>query len=315
MHCFLKKIIATVIVSCFFHCTNAQVKTKIFTETIPSHFLPIRGLVSRCIVLNPPSRFKELKREAETDENVGGRERFALSSLVNIDLLTEARLFESNGSSTYFLTIKAPAAHNISIQFSNFFLSENSLLSIYTGNELTDSITSKENNKNRIWSTRTYQGDYLNLVLKIPSKEKSLASLKIGKVLFGFKKFGVTTLFGEVGASASCMKNVACPEGNDWPDERKAVALINANGAWGTGTLIRNTCNTNTPYLLTAKHGLDGEEKSWVFQFFYYSTDCSTNTGYREDVQFSGCTVKAYYSGSDFALLLLDQTPAANSGL
>jgi hypothetical protein len=76
-----------------------------------------------------------------------------------------------------------------------------------------------------------------------------------------------------------------------------------------------NTCQTNIPYFLTANHGLDGQESSWVFQFFFYSTDCTTNTGYREDVQFTGATVKANYGGSDFALLQLNQTPAINSGL
>lgn len=119
------------------------------------------------------------------------------------------------------------------------------------------------------------------------------------------------------GGAASCNVNVACPAGATWDKEKKSVAIISANGATCTGTLIMNTCGTNIPYLLTAKHCVDAEPnvQNWVFQFFYYSTQCNSNTGYREDIQFFGSTLKASSSISDFALLQLSQTPAINSGL
>jgi hypothetical protein len=162
--------------------------------------------------------------EAETDENVGGLDRFALPSSTEIDFIKDATIKDVNGVLTYLMTIKAPNALSLSLQFSEFNLSENSILSIYTRYKLTDSITAKENNNGRIWATRVYQGNILNLVLKLPSTEKGRTSLKIGRVLFGFKKFGIAAQFGNVGASATCMRNVACPEGNNWSIEKNAVA-------------------------------------------------------------------------------------------
>ena len=313
-----KRFLAASFFGLIFLNINAQVKTKTFGEGIPKHFLPVKDLIGRNIIIEPPAQFYELKQEADRNEIAKSKNqlaKFALPSLVNIDVLKEAILTESNGISTFALTIKAPSALNLSVHFNQFILSENSVLSIYNDSELTDSITAKENNENKLWVTRVYEGNTLNIVLKLPSKEIGQSFIKIGSVFLGYKQFGGR--FGSPGASASCNINVACPLGVGWEAERNSVAIINGVNGYASGVLLMNTCGTNIPYVLTAKHVLDqaGPTANWVFQFFYYSTDCNTNTGYREDVQFNGCQLKANNATSDFALLLLNQTPSANSGI
>lgn len=188
-------------------------------------------------------------------------------------------------------------------------------MSIYTKNELTDSITAKENNDNKMWTTRVYQGSKLTIALRLPTNEKKQVSLRINQVNFGFKKFG-TEYFGNPGASAPCNINVVCPEGNGWQNERNSVALIVVNGQENcTGSLVMNTCNTNIPYFLTANHCLSGNVATWVFQFQTWSATCVGNTGWREDFQFNGATLRANNAASDFALLQLNQTPQSNSGI
>lgn len=182
-----KKSMATVLFIFISHFVSAQVKTKTFFEGVPSHLIPVKEINGRSIILEPPSGFIKLKKESETNENIGGN-RFALASIVNIDFIKEASLVETNGTSTYILVIKAPSAYNLSLQFSEFNLSQNSTLSIFTKNELTDSITAKENNNKKIWATRAYQGNTLNLVLKSPSKEKEQTSIKIGQFCLALKK-------------------------------------------------------------------------------------------------------------------------------
>ena len=76
-----------------------------------------------------------------------------------------------------------------------------------------------------------------------------------------------------------------------------------------------NTCNTRTPYLLTADHCLDANVANWVFQFQYLSATCTPNSGYSVDIQFNGCTLRANSAATDFALLELNQTPSSSSGL
>lgn len=69
----------------------------------------------------------------------------------------------------------------------------------------------------------------------------------------GYKKFGTQFDFGNIGASEGCHVNANCPAGNNWNNEKNSVAMIVANGTVQcTGSLIMNTCNTNTPYFLTA---------------------------------------------------------------
>jgi V8-like Glu-specific endopeptidase len=134
-------------------------------------------------------------------------------------------------------------------------------------------------------------------------------------VNFGYKKFG-TDYFGNPGASAACNVNVVCPEAVGWENERNSVALIVVNGQEScTGSLVMNTCNTNRPYFLTANHCLSGNVANRVFQFQTWSNTCIGNNGWREDVHFNGATLRANNAASDFALLELNQTPPANSGI
>ena len=116
------------------------------------------------------------------------KNKFAYPVNVQIDLFSTASIIEEEGFITYALSVKAKNALNISIQFNEFYLSPNALLSIYTKNELTDSITAKENNPSKVWATRVYQGDFVTIILKVPSSEKGTTSLKIDRVNFGYKK-------------------------------------------------------------------------------------------------------------------------------
>lgn len=144
---------------------HAQVKTKIFKDRIPERMVPSKN-IAREIFLNPPHDFLELKNK--TGENFGNR--FASSLISDIKFNEQSELVEVDGYRIRSLRITAKEALNISFEFGKFNLSQNALLSIYTNNELTDSITSKENNVNNIWATRVYQGKSLNIVLKEPVK-------------------------------------------------------------------------------------------------------------------------------------------------
>jgi hypothetical protein len=298
--------------------SDAQVRTKIFKSGIPSEFIPLKDHTPPEEFITATQDFLELLNRAKLQQldSTEYSNQFALPVEVNLNVLENAKIIDDRNISIYFLTITAERALNVSIQFGQFVLTRHAILSIYTKYELTDSITSAENNNSKVWATRVYQGNKLNIVLKIPKAEKDSVSLIINRINFGYKQFG-SNYFGNPGASASCNVNVLCPQGNGWQSERNSVALIVANGSEQcTGALIMNTCNTNIPYLLTANHCLDvGNVNNWVFQFQYWSATCTPNSDWNEDVQFNGCNLRANNAASDFALLQLNQTPPANSGI
>lgn len=312
------KIVFFTFFICFsFIIGSSQVKTKVFSKEIPSSFLKIKNLITKEIYLPHSEDFSIRKKESElnikSEPKYAGQ--FASSVQVDLDLMKLAEKNVSGNISTYAIKLIAQDALNISFEFGNFELSPNSVLSIFTNRELTDSITSLQNNESKIWATRVYQGDELFIVLTVPSQEISNVMLKIDKVNFGYIPYGAQ--FGSPGASSNCNVNVNCPEGNGWDNEKNSVALIVSNGNTAcSGALVMNTCNTNTPYMLTANHCLTaGNVTNWVFQFQYWSNNCSTNTGWNEDIQFNGCQLKASSAVSDFLLLQLNQAPSANSGI
>lgn len=291
----------------------AQVKTKVFADGIPASMLPVRD-IPRIITINEPA---DATRRTQQEPGRGEfNSEFAVPVPVDIDLLESAAFNINDNGAEYTLTVKAVNALNLSVQFSKFQLSENAVLSIYNDHELTDSITSAENNEAQLWATRVYQGDKLNFVLRMPQREIGQSILKIGKAGFGFRAMG-GAFMGNPGASASCNINVSCPQGHEWEAERNSVALILVGDGsnYCTGTLIMNTCGSNIPYLLTADHCLKGNLLNWVFQFRYWSNDCGITSPWREDLQFNGCKLRANKAASDFALVELNKAPSASSGL
>lgn len=216
--------------------SKAQVKTKIFKEVIPTQLIPVSKMLIPEKVISAPLGFTQLlkKTESMTEKYTEYINLFAVPAEVDLDVLANANVTEENGVTTFALKINAEKALNISLQFNKFILPENSILSIYTDRELTDSITANENNENKIWATRVYQGNKLTMVLKLPTKEKSQVTLNISRVYFGFKKIG-SEYFGTPGSSGACNINVLCPQGNAWQNERNSVALIIANGGTATG--------------------------------------------------------------------------------
>jgi len=63
-----------------------------------------------------------------------------------------------------------------------------------------------------------------------------------------------------IGASGHCQVSINCSEGNNWQNEKRAVAkiIISYDTIWRvcTGALINNTNNDFAPYFLTAAHCL-----------------------------------------------------------
>lgn len=122
---------------------NARVKTKVFYTDIPSKFKPLLKHISKTHKIEPPAEFYNRKQKSLIEEI-----QFAIPVKVNIDFLKESILEENESILTYSLLLEAKDALNLSLQFSEFKLPETAVLSIYTQNELTDSITANENNEN-----------------------------------------------------------------------------------------------------------------------------------------------------------------------
>src|SRR5690606_10068608 len=93
---------------------------------------------------------------------------------------------------------------------------------------------------------------------------------------------------------------------------KKAVALLNlGNGYLCSASLVNNTANDKTPFLLTANHCLQNSDPAmWTIRFNWVSPAPVCGTGedsgdLQTNFTISGAELKASNSLSDFALVQL----------
>lgn len=128
-------------------------------------------------------------------------------------------------------------------------------------------------------------------------------------------------------AEGSCHINVVCPEAANWQDQKNGVVNLGitaSNGVYScSGSMINNTGNDGTQYLLTASHCQEGlSVRLWTIYFLYESATCSGTYG-PANKSATGAVIVANkaisytstgMSGSDFLLLRVTGTinPAFN---
>jgi hypothetical protein len=125
------------------------------------------------------------------------------------------------------------------------------------------------------------------------------------------------------GDAEDCHININCEEGDNWQGEKRAVVRIltrvGSNAGWCTGTIMNNTFQDCTPYILTADHcrEIDGVKSSnsdydqFQFYFGYEGPGCKKPD--EADVPVGSLTGAIFRAGStssgdedsDFLLLEL----------
>lgn len=213
--------------------------------------------------------------------------------------------------------IDAKGALSTSINFDQFFLPEGTEMYVYNanGNMITGPVTEKENNADQIWGSWVYQGGKLTVEIKTPKATMERLSLHANNIAYGYKELYQPQV-GAFGASQACNINVMCALGTGWQNERNAVNLIlNSSGnALCSGAMVMNTCNTTRPFVLTANHCFSGSVTGWRFTFLAFSPTCTPNQN-SDGITFNGATLRANSAATDFCLVEMNNTPAANSGI
>lgn len=248
-------------------------------------------------------------------------ERFSVPIEVNLTTNNSGDWSTIDEFNVWQLQINAPDAKAITLVYDKFWLPEGAKLFIYSYDKkhLLGAFTSMNNNKVKEISgfvTGFVKGDDIIVEYYEPKniKEKGIISIsRIGYVYKDLAIFNYETLSG-FGNSLSCHVNINCPDGNNWQNEKRAVAAIYNiyGGAICSGALVNNTSNNRTPYLLTANHCLSGSDAEgnnnlwhWVFYWNYESPNCSNGNDFTPPSS-QGAMLKANNSYTDFALLELN---------
>lgn len=235
-----------------------------------------------------------------------------------------------SGKRLWQLKIHASGALGLGLVFEDFYLDAGDRMFVYNtdGSFHAGAFTSINNNPDNVFSTHIVPGDTLVIELETVAEPGETAAdqggraltssrLQIGEVIF-IDNGGELSLFTgvkDLGESGDCQVGINCPEGNSWQDEKRGVARIllreGSTWYWCTGSLVNNTAQDGTPYMLTSDHC--GESSSpddynvWQFYFNFERPGCE-ETGTPQNNMIRGSTLKSkapLAGGSDFKLLLL----------
>lgn len=221
-----------------------------------------------------------------------------------------------DGSRIWQLQIEAPGAKSINLLFDEFYLPEGAELFIYNVDHsmVIGAFTSENNKPTGEFATQPVKGDVSILELYVPANIPHPGRLTISRVVHAyrdifFNQTEVDKLIDFLG-SGSCNINVNCPEGYDWQQDKKSVAMILTGSGirWCSGSLINNVRQDFTPYFLTANHCLSGYA-NWIFMFNYECPTCPTTANGPTWMTTSGSVLRATHSYSDFALVEMLEAP------
>jgi hypothetical protein len=296
---------------------------------------------------SPKVDWDKIFMEDELNDRNGKPMRVGVSVEVGLGINNSGNWTKlSNGDMMWRLHISTDGANGLGVVFDEFELPINGKLFVYNADysQIIGAFTSKNNNEFGIFSTQIIRGsdiilEYIesNPSIRHDKKTTSLkveqnniehianAKLNISELAYIYVD-GLMILGGDKanpGYSQNCHVDVNCtPVGDNWKNQKRGVLhlVTRSSEGWGlcSGSLINNTENDGTPYVLTADHcGGDASEThklQWIFYFNYEREQCNTGAYPTEPFQtLTGCQTRArgpISGGSDFLLVeLVDEIP------
>ena len=271
------------------------------------------------------------------EDKAGHMPIFARSILTDISL-TKSGTWTTlpDGGRVWRLKISSPGALALIPCYDQFYIPTGAALHVYTPDrdEVIGAFTADNNPKDGRYSTGLIHGDVCIIEYYEPVSVVGLGRIHLNELGHAYRMVpGRKQAQSGIGfgGSESCEVNIACPEGDNWQDEKNAVVRIlcktGPNYGWCSGTLVNNTNQDCIPYVLSADHCYQdditgalpssGDLSDWQFYFQYQSPTCSdpATEGVLGDHVLTGCTFIAASldtggnSGSDFALLKINSTP------
>jgi len=277
---------------------------------------------------------EKIEQEDKEDEKNGIPPRFGYPYKVNYNLDNSGEwVILPNGDRIWRLAISCQDARFINLLYDKFWLPDGAKFFVYSSDskQTIGAMTSTNNKGDRDniqgFATGLVYGNQTTLEYYLPKGIKETGIISVSNVIHGYRYISMTTR--GLGGSGDCQVNVNCSEGNNWQNEKNAVALIVVSGYRGcTGALVNTTANDGRPLFLTADHCLGGWTNNdvkydaikrpnlnhWSFYWHYESSTCIPNTT-PPILSTVGATVVANNDTSDFALLRLTEDPRNATGV
>lgn len=229
----------------------------------------------------------------------------------------------SNKNKIWKLNIDVPQATGFFVRFDDFYLPEGAKLYVYNKDNTSDAVVyiHSDNPSGGAYSIENLKGDNVVLEYVVSDKVTELPRILLSDV--GYKYTNGNGEHSDFNTSASCMINVNCPDAENWQYQKKGVVLLRMTKSDNktylcSGSLINNTNNDKTPYLLTADHCFENmsvdqipDNTSFIFEYEYPT--CQMEKGaqapkYKYHKGSEVMVINPISGGSDGALLKLSES-------
>ena len=296
-----------VFIFCFLSNVFSQLYTAGFPDTLRSD-IPFISL--------PVFSLEETLRASEEEYRMTKRMIFAKAFPLEVHSSNAGIWFVSGDKYIWRLGITSAGAFSINIIFHQFALPSDARLFIYniSRQDIRGAFTEKNNNPSGVFAVAPVAGDSIVIEYQLPLNREKKTSFIIAQAAHAFKDVLGTSMHkdGRYGLSGVCNKDIMCPEGDNWQNEKNAVCRLFYNGTtFCTGTLLNNTRHDGKPYVLTAHHCIstNAAAQTAIFVFGYESPGCNAGDG-MVNKSISGASLKVttdHYL--DFSLLEMSSAP------
>lgn len=272
----------------------------------------------------------DLHKIRKEDAQFFGTTRFAAPISVNFNLQNSGK-WETlkNGDRIWRIKIQSSQALALAFLYDDFFIPVGASLYMYDENreQILGAYTSRNNKPSQKMMTGLIKGEVAILEYYEPKRMKGWGHFQISTVQHAYDtveapvsdddlliKNNDDDAFGYC-TSLDCEINVNCEQGEDWQTVKKGVCrilMVLAEGmGYCSGTLMNNTSNDGTPYILSAFHCMDGYTPLydfWRFDFNYEVSGCTNSVSEPDFQSIVGCQKRASRLESDFLLLELSES-------
>ncbi len=316
MRKFQKHILSTLLLlSCAFINSTAQISHGGFPLPEQLQGSSLRYGISNEWEEMPAFSMDLLEKESSTPK---GGIRFAYGFKVDLTPDNSGSItYLPDGTKVWRVRIHSENALSLNLIFDKYHLADGAQLFIYTPDkhQILGAFTSENNHNSGILATAVLDGD--SIIVEYIEPKGCSGEISIGKVNHGFKDIRKLPAFG---ISETCEVDVNCTKDAEERSKRSVALIVIDGETLCSGSLINNTANDGTPYLLSAAHCIAFDNRktanemaaSSVFYFNYEAPHCFDKIQGSLEMSLSGASVVKIQEKTDLLLLLLDENPPAD---
>ncbi|WP_296849216.1 serine protease [uncultured Methanobrevibacter sp.] len=275
----------------------------------------------------PSFDLEKLKKEDNELEGLDYPYRFGKGFDVSFTL-DDGIWIDCNNGRLWSMSFVSDGALSLNFVFEDFCLTDKSCLYIVNQDStiLYGPVKKDAIPDNGFFLTDIISGENATIILYEPSEQKGKCSLRIKKVVHGYRGAFSQKQQMQKGDSEGCNNDVVCfPE---YEKESNAVALVllESGEEWCSGSLLMSTDLSFKPYFLSAFHCIDSNRngelsttekeaaQKWLFIFQHKKTSCYGNS-YSNGVSYNGDYFRSASYQTDFALVEIKQNVYSNTSL